>query len=158
MIDQGVTHKGALELEALRGDIKSMQQQSEQQFTMMHDVILQLLKEKGEKEIERHSVGLHDAAARAAEERAGLSAGEADVRKAIMAEGDHRRSETSAEAQAHRDERAARTDHRRAEASASAAHVREEASAEKAAEREQAAAREQRAHEAEQVKQGEQKE
>lgn len=61
----------------MQGRIESMQQAAEQR----HEIILQLLKEKGAKEEERHSVGLHDAAARAAEERAELSNVSAEARE-----------------------------------------------------------------------------
>lgn len=61
------TSKGSTDanLAVLKGRIDQMlQQQSEQ-----HEVILQLLKEKGAKEVERHNAALHDAAAAAAEVR-----------------------------------------------------------------------------------------
>ena len=67
-----VKEEGAMDarLEQLRGRLESMRQEAEHR----HEILLELLKEKKEKEIERHSVELHDAAAAKAAERADLSA------------------------------------------------------------------------------------
>jgi hypothetical protein len=63
---------------------------------------LQLLKEKGAKEVERHSVALHDAAAAAATERAGLAEETADLRGAVLgAQSDERAESASMRAAEH---------------------------------------------------------
>mgnify|MGYP001593183818 FL=1 len=58
----------AQELLRLKGDLEALRQEAEHR----HKIVLQLLKERGAKEVERHSVELHDAAAHAAEEQAHL--------------------------------------------------------------------------------------
>ena len=86
MLDKKVSGQMSAELETLRGQIQGMQQEAEHR----HEILLTLLKEQGAKEVERHSVELHDAAAAAAAERAGLSA---------IVEADREDSRTATEAQ-----------------------------------------------------------
>lgn len=59
--------KGKLDLEAFRGDLESMRQESEHR----HEIVLQLLKELGAKEIERHKANLHNEAAEIARREIG---------------------------------------------------------------------------------------
>ena len=92
MLEVKTTAQGDERLEVLRGEIQRMQQESQQRHETMlqtmdaqHDIVLQLVKELGAKEQERHSVALHDAAATRAAEVADLSATKADVRKEVSA-------------------------------------------------------------------------
>lgn len=130
-------------LEVLRGKLEGLQQEAEHR----HEILLQLLKELGAKEQERHSVALHDAAAARADERLNLNATRDAARSAVSADlehargessavREHARNEVSADRQAHRDDTAASRDHARSESSAESADAR-------------AAAREREAREAE---------
>ena len=76
MLEVHATSQADTRLEELRGHLQQMQQDSAQRHEAMlatveqrHEILLQLLKEQGTKEIERHTVGLHDLAAARAEER-----------------------------------------------------------------------------------------
>ena len=81
-----------LRLLTLKGTIDGMLQQQEQQ----HEILLQLLKEQGSKEVERHSVALHDEAAQLAEARLEGR----DTRTAVRDDGMAERAETRQAAQA----------------------------------------------------------
>lgn len=80
-------------VEKLRGDISRLQQESQQR----HEIILELLKEQKEKEIERHSVELHDRAAAAAEARLGVREAQGAIREAVAGERDHARAAEESE-------------------------------------------------------------
>lgn len=122
-------------LELLRGQLQAMQQESEQR----HEVLLQLLKEQGDKEIERHSVALHDLAGSRAQERLDASAAQADTRKEqSAARADGRKEGAAARADARKDGLATRADARK-ETSAERADQRADASAERADARKEAA-------------------
>src|SRR3990167_4472974 len=69
MLEKGADAQSTGALEVLRGELKLMQEESQQR----HEVLLQLLKEKSALETERHSVALHDAAAANVAERMGVS-------------------------------------------------------------------------------------
>lgn len=120
MMEVGATVDADARLEVVRGDIQSMQQEAEHK----HEILLQLLKELGAKEQERHSVQLHDAAAARAAERADLSASAADVRREAMAERSDTRADRSAEA-ARADARQAQSDALAAERAAESAARRD---------------------------------
>lgn len=124
MLEVKATVQADERLEVLRGQIQAMQQESQQRHEKMlatveqqHEIVLLLLKEKGEKEVERHSVGLHDAAAQRAAEMADLSATKADARKDALAERADTRAEgreaRSAAQQAAIDDQAAEAETRR---------------------------------------------
>ena len=96
-------------IELLRGQLVTMQQESEQRHERMlatmsdrNDILLQLLKERGAQEQERHAVELHDAAAAKAAERAELSAVGKDARSAVTAEIADGRAQTAAAREADR--------------------------------------------------------
>ena len=100
MLELNATNQADERLEVLRGQIQAMQQASQQRHEKMlatmetqHDVVLQLVKELGSQETERHSVALHDAAAQRAAELADLSGEKADLRQEALGE----RSEARAE-------------------------------------------------------------
>ena len=119
-------------LEVLRGRLQSLQEESQQRHEAMlatvehqHEIVLALLKERGEKEVERHSVELHDAAAQRAAEQADLSATGADVRKELAAQAAHARGEASAERSDARGEAASERADARAETAAEAAARRD---------------------------------
>lgn len=114
MLEVQATTAADERIEVLRGRIKSMQEETQQRHELMlakldaqHDVVLQLVKELGAKEQERHSVALHDAAAEKAAQLADLSADRAAVREdAVSARADQRaegRETRAAEAAARRE-------------------------------------------------------
>ena len=129
MLEKGADTQATGALEILRGQLKEMQQESQHR----HEILLQLLKEKGEKEVERHSVALHDAAAANAAARMGASesvayqrdrasAAEDDARGRATAAEDHGRERSAAAEDADRSEGAqARADRRAEDAAARAA-------------------------------------
>ena len=104
MLEHGAETQATGALEVLRGELKAMQQESQQR----HEVLLQLLKEKGEKEVERHSMALHDVAAGRAAARLGASESVAFARDLVASAEDAARSEAAE----------ARVDARAAEAAA----------------------------------------
>ena len=94
MLEKGADAQSDGALEVLRGQLQQMHQESQQR----HEILLQLLQEKGAKDMERHSVALHDAAAHAAAERAGVADDVAYARdRAAAAEDDARGRAVSAE-------------------------------------------------------------
>jgi len=169
MLEVRASNSADQQLEVLRGRIAAMQQESEQQHEVLlqrmkenEAYTLQLLKELGAKEQERHSVALHDAAAAKAAERADLSATAGDVRKELQSRSADARGEASAlRADARGEAAATRADarkevssttkdvrsdvnagrqHVRDESSAALEHERGEASADRQAERDDTAA------------------
>ena len=124
MLEQRTNVQADERLEVLRGQIQGLQQESQQRHEKMlatmdaqHDIVLQLVKELGAKEQERHSVALHDAAAQRAAEMADLSSTKTDLRQDALAERAEARAEgresRSAERQAALDERAAEAEAKR---------------------------------------------
>ena len=118
MLEKGADAQADGALEVLRGQLTTMQQESQQQ----HEILLQLLKEKGEKEVERHSVALHDVAAAHAAERMGVSEAVAYQRDRLAAGEDDARERSAFAEEADRSEGAqARADARAESAAARAA-------------------------------------
>lgn len=128
--------QASVEIEAVRGQITSMQQEAEQR----HEIVMQLLKELGAKEQERHSVALHDAAAASAAARANLDA-DLDVRRQdVLADRQAQRDEDAAARQAGRDDDAATKQTLREDVSAERQASRDETAAEREARRAREAA------------------
>lgn len=113
-------HRANQDLTMLKGQMDEMQAEAERR----HEILLQLLKEKGEKEVERHSVALHDEAAAVAHQRLEASADTAATRELVADDIAHKREED-----------AANKEHVRTEVSANAAHQRSEVAAETAGQR-----------------------
>lgn len=133
-LQAGASHD--TDLETLRGKIEFMLQQSEQR----HEVILQLLKEKGEKEVERHSVALHDIAAEEAarrledstvrqEQRDDVRTVHAETREEGRTRGAESREDTRTAVSERRDEGRAVRSEARAETREEAAFRREQEAA-----------------------------
>lgn len=103
MLEQRTAGQADERLEVLRGQLTAMQQESQQR----HEILLQLLKEQGAKEVERHSVALHDAAATKAASIAELGAAAADARTEESATRTEARAEGAADRAAERADTAA---------------------------------------------------
>lgn len=122
MLETKATAASDERLEVLRGQIKMMQEEAQQRHEKMlatmdaqHDIVLQLVKELGAKEQERHSVALHDAAAQRAAEMADLSSANADARKEVATERADARAEAAATQASARAETVAEAAARRAQ-------------------------------------------
>ena len=110
----------------MQADMERMSQESQQR----HEILLQLLKEKGEKEVERHNVALHDQAAALAEQRLGVrEAGTRADEEGATVRAEARQEAIEARAGERDESRALRADVRR-EASAKLSDVRGDASTE----------------------------
>ena len=158
MLEVRASNSADQQLEVLRGRIATMQQESEQQHEVLlqrmkesEAYTLQLLKELGAKEQERHAVALHDAAAAKAAQRADFSATAGDVRKELQSRSADARGEASAaRADARGEASATRADARkevssttadvRADVNAGRQHVRDESSAARQHERDESSA------------------
>jgi hypothetical protein len=136
MLDVRAAGSQAAQLEMLRGQIKTMHLEMEHR----HEIILELLKEQKEKEIERHSVGLHAAAEEAAARSADLRvrAGEARTfaRESVSEAVEHDRTTESEAAKAAREAAEADKDRQHEATRAREDFVRGETAAEAAARRE----------------------